>query len=363
MSEPDDEVRLLPTADPRSSFQPSRDPVARQPGFPSLSPKVKELYEAVKAFVSFCEAWLPILDEPVLPGTPGPSWILGLAGVTHILVDTQAEVMLRDELLLHENRRPQFTHGLEWINRVLDGLLARWTWPHRGSRNWIEDFICGLKPDPRSESKWSRKGHPCFSSLALEKGNDGLLYAKGIEGRVTRIPTATSVASITLDHRGFQVFETTKPGRVTTFLVLYTFGDVERQPEAFLLTDPPIPSIRRDELESLHKALSMMKAGYDASGILDVNESGAVAMGVDQVDPHVPAACWEDLVTLDQAAAMVHKSKRTLERYKTRGSLPCPAVEGGGGRADLFEWSVLRTWLTGEFGIQLPDRYPRRRVT
>jgi hypothetical protein len=70
-------------------------------------------------------------------------------------------------------------------------------------------------------------------------------------------------------------------------------------------------------------------------------------------------ATGQDLVTLDQAAAMVHRSKRTLERFKTRGSFPAPAVEGGGGRADLFEWSMLRTWLTGEFGIRLPDKFPR----
>ena len=38
-----------------------------------------------------------------------------------------------------------------------------------------------------------------------------------------------------------------------------------------------------------------------------------------------------DLVTLDQAAAMVHRSKRTLERHKTKGTLPDPAVQGGAG--------------------------------
>jgi hypothetical protein len=39
----------------------------------------------------------------------------------------------------------------------------------------------------------------------------------------------------------------------------------------------------------------------------------------------------KDLVTLDQAAAIVHRSKRTLERQKTKGGLPAPVIEGGVG--------------------------------
>lgn len=66
-------------------------------------------------------------------------------------------------------------------------------------------------------------------------------------------------------------------------------------------------------------------------------------------------------VTLDQAAGMVHKSKRTLERYKTKGTLPKPAVEGGGGRADLYDWSTMRPWLIETFGVQLPIEFPARR--
>lgn len=49
-----------------------------------------------------------------------------------------------------------------------------------------------------------------------------------------------------------------------------------------------------------------------------------------------------DLVTLDQAAAAVHRKKRTLERRKTEGTLPPPTVEGGGGKPDLWDWPVLR---------------------
>jgi hypothetical protein len=68
-----------------------------------------------------------------------------------------------------------------------------------------------------------------------------------------------------------------------------------------------------------------------------------------------------DLVTLAQAANMAHRSKRTLERYKTAGKLPAPTVEGGGGRADMYDWKVMRTWLEAEFGVKQPEAFPARR--
>jgi hypothetical protein len=68
--------------------------------------------------------------------------------------------------------------------------------------------------------------------------------------------------------------------------------------------------------------------------------------------PEVP-----DYVTLFQAAKMVKKSKRTLEGYKTKGSLPAPVVEGGGGQADLYDWAIMRPWLADTFGFNL-DQLP-----
>lgn len=65
-----------------------------------------------------------------------------------------------------------------------------------------------------------------------------------------------------------------------------------------------------------------------------------------------------DLVTLDQAAASVHRKKRTLERYKTKGIMPAPNVQGGKGRPDLYDWETMRPWLEKEFGIMLPARFP-----
>jgi hypothetical protein len=68
-----------------------------------------------------------------------------------------------------------------------------------------------------------------------------------------------------------------------------------------------------------------------------------------------------DLVTLDQAAAAVCRSKRTLEHYKTKGTLPDPAIEGAGGRPSHWRWGDLRPWLEETFGVPLPQTFPRNR--
>jgi hypothetical protein len=70
-------------------------------------------------------------------------------------------------------------------------------------------------------------------------------------------------------------------------------------------------------------------------------------------------------VTLDQAAALVSRSKRTLEKYKQRekNPLPSPDVEGGGGRPDEWRWTRIRPWLEQEFGRSLPEQYPSQRLS
>jgi hypothetical protein len=81
---------------------------------------------------------------------------------------------------------------------------------------------------------------------------------------------------------------------------------------------------------------------------------------VDMLQGVAPAP--DQYVTLDQAAAMVHRSKRTLERYKSRKSdpLPDPDISGGGGRADEWKWSTMRPWLERAFpNHRQPEQYPR----
>jgi len=65
-------------------------------------------------------------------------------------------------------------------------------------------------------------------------------------------------------------------------------------------------------------------------------------------------------VTLDQIAASVNRSKRTLERLKQQGKMPLSDVEGGGGKPDEWVWSGIRPWLEKQFGKLLPERFPDR---
>jgi len=67
------------------------------------------------------------------------------------------------------------------------------------------------------------------------------------------------------------------------------------------------------------------------------------------------------LITLSQAAALVHRSKRALEMYKRRG-MPKPRVRGGGGKPSLWAYSEMQSWLTKTFDVPLPERYFADRI-
>ncbi len=64
----------------------------------------------------------------------------------------------------------------------------------------------------------------------------------------------------------------------------------------------------------------------------------------------------EQLVTLDQIAAMVRRSKRGMEDH--RAEMPAPRVAGRRGRAALWAWGEVRPWLEAYFEQQLPERFP-----
>jgi len=72
--------------------------------------------------------------------------------------------------------------------------------------------------------------------------------------------------------------------------------------------------------------------------------------------PRLAGPPTEQLVTLDQMAAIVRLRKRSLERH--RKEMPPPAVKGGGGRPALWSWPDVRPWLEGEFGMRLPETFP-----
>jgi len=70
----------------------------------------------------------------------------------------------------------------------------------------------------------------------------------------------------------------------------------------------------------------------------------------------------EALVTLDQIAAVVHRKKRTLERYLEEKKIPAPDFPGGDGKAHKWRWSNVRPALEREFGFKLSLRFPGSRI-
>ena len=65
-----------------------------------------------------------------------------------------------------------------------------------------------------------------------------------------------------------------------------------------------------------------------------------------------------DLVTLNQAASYVKRSKQTLEHYKKRGDIPPPMYTGGKGKPDLWDWRTLRPCLERLYNMKLPVVFP-----
>lgn len=65
-------------------------------------------------------------------------------------------------------------------------------------------------------------------------------------------------------------------------------------------------------------------------------------------------------VTMDQAAAIVSRSKRTLRGYYDNGDMPEPEIRGKGGTPHEWQWEKLRPWLQETFKRPLPERYPVR---
>lgn len=68
-------------------------------------------------------------------------------------------------------------------------------------------------------------------------------------------------------------------------------------------------------------------------------------------------------VTLDQMAAKVNRSKRTLEGWLKKGKLPNPDVKGGGGKPHQWVWLKVREALQDISSIPQPERFPSLRST
>lgn len=115
--------------------------------------------------------------------------------------------------------------------------------------------------------------------------------------------------------------------------------------------DEPIPALEADDLQvPLRTAIAELRA----------NENGTDEQGGEGEAPPVDIPDAPQYVTLDQMAALVNRSKKTLERELNRpnSDMPKPDVEGGGGKPHEWRWDRIRPWLVTTYARELPVRFP-----
>lgn len=98
---------------------------------------------------------------------------------------------------------------------------------------------------------------------------------------------------------------------------------------------------------------------YELRRLLNLVHEFELSWGLGEADRGARASAQtSDLITLNQASALVKKTKRTLHRWQTQDPIPAPVVEGGGGRTAYYPYAVIRPWLEKHSGLKLPDRPP-----
>jgi len=109
------------------------------------------------------------------------------------------------------------------------------------------------------------------------------------------------------------------------------------KPDALMSLAAPFAHLHDEAVErlALLRAIQADTAASPRGDRASRKPAAAPASGTETPTPEAPAEL-PDLVTLSQAAAMVHRRKRTLERYKTKGKQPAAAVEGGEGNSTFM---------------------------
>lgn len=100
----------------------------------------------------------------------------------------------------------------------------------------------------------------------------------------------------------------------------------------------PLAAANRDEIITLRAEMSALKA--------------EVARLRDLVTP--PA--FEQLVSLNQMAAIVNQKKASLKRYVC--DMPPPRTRPHRGQQTMWAWLEVKPWLEVKFSRDLPVRFP-----
>jgi hypothetical protein len=117
----------------------------------------------------------------------------------------------------------------------------------------------------------------------------------------------------------------------------------------------------------LRDRLSRESGGENAKAVYTVDglfEDAAHALdqlhGAAKATRDGTATIAEDMIDLDQAAALVNRSKRTLKRalIDPKKKMPAPMIKGSGGKKSEWRYQELKPWLEKEYGRNLPSRPP-----
>lgn len=158
-------------------------------------------------------------------------------------------------------------------------------------------------------------------------------------------------------REGKMIFRVTDPVEVAHQFLLVNVPP----PEALQPFIEKAKLIRRRDIEA---SVAAVIAANDDDDEADLDEEDDAGEANSEQSRHKPstrpepqAKPDEQLVTLDQSAAMVGRSKRTLETYVGKG-LPEPRVKGRGGKPNEYLWGEMRPFLVQTFGRPLPERFP-----
>ena len=121
------------------------------------------------------------------------------------------------------------------------------------------------------------------------------------------------------------------------------------------ITEEASPNLVPHKLTDDATAIPVSVGGSDAT---NPSTKPVVVDGNDTTNPNTNPEVIEQYVTLNQAAAIVNRQKKSLERYLYKEMLPPPDVEGGGGKPHEWKWSRLRPCLELIYKKQLPAKFP-----
>lgn len=117
-----------------------------------------------------------------------------------------------------------------------------------------------------------------------------------------------------------------------------------------------MPEFSEEVMRALAEVRDAVRRNGEEVKALRQELAGVEATKNQRVPPFAPPTPDEQLVTLDQIAARMRMSKRSLERYKKE--MPPAVMRGRRGRTARWVWATIRPWLEETFGCQLPERFP-----